>query len=53
MSGACASYVEVPVETPLQSKIDVTKFRRVLVAGFVTELGDNDLDVSAETSRLL
>jgi hypothetical protein len=43
----------VPVETPLQSKIDVTKFRRVLVAGFVTELGDNDLDVSAETSRLL
>ena len=25
----------------------------MLVAGFVTELGDNDLDVSAETSRLL
>jgi hypothetical protein len=54
LSVSCASYVEVPVETPLQSKIDVTKFRRVLVAGFVTDLtDDNDMDVSAETSRLL
>jgi hypothetical protein len=44
----------VPVETPLQSKIDVTKFRRVLVAGFVTDLADdNDMDVSSETARLL
>ena len=54
LSVSCASYVEVPVETPLQSKIDVTKFRRVLVAGFVTELADdNDMDVSSETARLL
>jgi len=43
----------VPVETPLQSKIDVTGFRRVLIAGFATELGDQDVDLSQETARLL
>jgi hypothetical protein len=45
--------VEVPVETPLQSKLDVSRFRRVLIAGFVTDLRDADVDLSAETSRLL
>ena len=49
----CASFVEVPVETPLQSKIDVGSFRRVLVAGFVTELADSDVDLAPETVRLL
>ncbi len=49
----CASFVEVPVETPLQSKIDVSAFRRVLVAGFVTELAESDVDLSSETARLL
>ena len=53
LAGACASFVEVPVETPLQSKIDVASFRRVLVAGFVTELGETELDLVSETSRLL
>lgn len=53
LSGACASFVEVPVETPLQSKLDVSSFRRVLVAGFVTELGASDVDLSSETARLL
>lgn len=52
-SSACASFVEVPVETPLQSKIDVGSFRRVLVAGFVTELSEADVDVASETARLL
>ena len=52
-SGACASFVEIPIETPLQSKIDVSRFRRVLVAGFVTEPGATDVDLSSETSRLL
>jgi hypothetical protein len=45
--------VEVPVETPLQSKIDVTRFRRVLVAGFVTDLSDSDVSLGSETTRLL
>jgi hypothetical protein len=49
----CASFVEVPVEVPLQSKIDVGKFRRVLVAGFVTELMAAEVDVAAETARLI
>lgn len=49
----CASFVEVPVETPLKSKLDVTRFRRILIAGFVTDLVDADVDLSAETSRLL
>lgn len=49
----CSSFVEVPVETPLQSKLDVTRFRRILIAGFVTDLRDADVDLSAETSRLL
>lgn len=50
---ACSSVLEVPVETPLQSKLDVTAFRRILIAGFVTDLEDSDIDLSAETSRLL
>jgi hypothetical protein len=52
-SAACASFVEVPVETPLSSKIDVSSFRRVLIAGFVTDPGDADVDLSSETSRLI
>ena len=51
--GGCASFVEVPVETPLQSKLDVTTFRRILVAGFATEVGEADVDLSQETARLL
>lgn len=49
----CASVIEVPVETPLQSKLDVSKFRRILIAGFVTDLEESDVDLSSETSRLL
>jgi len=45
--------VEVPVETPLQSKLDVSSFRRVLIAGFVTDMGESDVDLGAETARLL
>ena len=46
LGGGCASIVEVPVETPLQSKLDVSRFRRILIAGFVT-----DLEPSESTSR--
>ena len=49
----CASFVEVPVETPLQSKLDVASFRRVLIAGFVSDPGEADVDLSPETVRLL
>jgi hypothetical protein len=53
LSSGCASALEVPIETPLKSKLDVSKFRRVLVAGFVTDLVDEGIDLSPETSRLL
>jgi len=53
LASGCASFVEVPVETPLQSKLDVSRFRRILIAGFVVPLGPSDVDLSAETSRLL
>jgi len=49
----CSSFVEVPVETPLQSKIDISSFRRILVAGFATDLDSSDVDLSQETARLL
>jgi hypothetical protein len=53
VAGGCSSFVEVPVETPLQSKLDVSSFRRVLIAGFATDLVDADVDLSSETARLL
>jgi hypothetical protein len=51
--GGCSSFVEVPIETPLQSKLDVGTFRRVLIAGFVTAPGESDIELSSETARLL
>jgi len=53
VGASCSSMVEVPVETPLQSKLDVSSFRRILIAGFVTDLEESEVDLSAETSRLL
>lgn len=51
-SGACASYYEVPVEIPIQAKIDVARFERVLVAGFLAG-GTRTIDPNTETARLL
>jgi hypothetical protein len=50
---ACGtSYYEIPIETPIQPKLDVTPFQRVLVAGFVAG-GSEDVDANQETVRLL
>jgi len=50
---ACGpSYLEIPIETPIQAKLDVSAFQRVLVAGFVTG-GSEDVDANQETVRLL
>ena len=43
---------EIPIETPIQPKMDVSPFQRVLVAGFVAG-GSEDLDTNQETVRLL
>ena len=50
---ACGtSYYEIPIETPIQPKLDVTPFQRVLVVGFVAG-GSEDVDANQETVRLL
>src|SRR5437773_6718801 len=50
---ACGtSYYEIPIETPIQPKLDVSPFQRVLVVGFVAG-GSEDVDANQETVRLL
>jgi len=50
---ACGpDYYEIPIETPIQPKLDVTPFQRVLVAGFISG-GSEDVDANQETVRLL
>jgi len=43
---------EIPIETPIQPKLDVSAFQRVLIAGFVAG-GTDDVDTNQETVRLL
>ena len=49
---ACTNYYEVPIETPLQPKLDVSRFQRILIAGFVAG-GTDEVDTNLETARLL
>lgn len=49
---ACTNFYEIPVETPLQPKIDVSGFQRILIAGFVAG-GTDEVDTNLETARLL
>jgi hypothetical protein len=49
---ACSGFYEIPIETPIQAKLDVSPFQRVLVAGFVAG-GTEDVDANQETIRLL
>ena len=49
---ACTNFFEVPIETPISAKMDVSMFRRVLVAGFISG-GTDDVDANLETVRLL
>ena len=48
----CTNYFEIPIETPIQPKLDIAGFQRVLVAGFVAG-GDDEVDANLETVRLL
>ncbi|RPJ71014.1 MAG: hypothetical protein EHM24_13730 [Acidobacteria bacterium] len=50
--GACTSFYEIPIETPIQPKLDISAFQRVLVAGFVAG-GTEEVDANLETVRLL
>ena len=49
---ACNNFYEVPIETPIQPKMDVSAFQRVLIAGFLAG-GSEDVDANLETVRLL
>jgi hypothetical protein len=49
---ACTSFYEVPIETPIAPKMDVSAFTRVLVAGFISG-GSDEVDGNLETVRLL
>src|ERR1043165_8499473 len=48
----CTNYYEIPIETPIKPKLDVSAFQRVLVAGFISG-GTDDVDGNLETTRLL
>jgi hypothetical protein len=52
VAGCGTSYVEIPIETPIQPKLDTGSFSRVLVAGFIAG-GSEDVDGNLETVRLL
>jgi len=52
LSGCSAGYLDIPIETPIQPKLDVRPFSRVYVAGFVSA-GTDDVDGNLETVRLL
>jgi hypothetical protein len=46
----CTSYFEIPIETPVQPKLDISAFQRVFVAGFVAG-GNEEVDGNLETAR--
>jgi len=48
----CTSIYEVPIDTPIQAKLDVTPFQRVHVVGFIGG-GSDEVDPNLETVRLL
>src|SRR5687767_9373098 len=45
---ACTSYTEIPIETPISPKLDVSAFQRGFIAG-----ANEDVDANMETVRLL
>ncbi len=49
---ACTSYYEIPIETPIRPKLDISAFQRVFIAGFIAG-GTEDVDGNLETTRLL
>ncbi len=50
--GACTSYTEIPIETPIRPKLDVSAFQRIFIAGFIAGANE-DVDANLETVRLL
>jgi hypothetical protein len=51
-AAGCTAYYEIPIDTPIQPKLDVSAFQRVLVVGFIAG-GTDEVDTNLETVRLL
>ena len=51
-ASGCLKFYDVGIETPIQAKLDVSSFQRVLVLGFLSG-GSKDVDANSETVRLL
>ncbi len=51
-ASGCLKFYDVGIETPIQAKLDVSAFQRVLILGFVSG-GSKDVDANSETVRLL
>ena len=52
LSAGCLRFYDIPVEIPIQAKLDVSRFQRVLIAGFLSG-GARAIDPNTETARLL
>jgi len=52
LAPGCVSFYEIPVETPIHAKLDISGYQRVLIAGFLSG-GSKNIDPNAETARLL
>jgi hypothetical protein len=52
LASGCVSFYEIPIETPIKAKLDVSAFQRVHVVGFIAG-GSDDVDANLETVRLL
>jgi hypothetical protein len=52
LAPGCVSFYEIPVETPIHAKLDISGYQRVLIAGFLAG-GSKNIDPNAETARLL
>jgi len=51
-ASSCLKFYDIGIETPIQAKLDVSSFQRVLVLGFISG-GSKDVDANSETVRLL
>ena len=52
MVSGCTNYTEIPIETPIQPKLDTSAFQRIFIAGFIAGANE-DVDANMETVRLL
>ncbi len=52
LATGCAGIYDVAIERPARSRMDLSPFHRILVAGFVP-VGTDEIDADLETTRLL